>query len=212
LHYSLIASTFAIMFLAELHYSLIASTFAIMFLAELPDKSMISSIIMGSRLAPIRVFIGAAAAFLIQMIISVTVGGLVARAPRKPLDLVIGLLFLAGAGLIIKDMKTRAAEKEEALAKGTSKMGFVPQIFLAFVVTFAGEFGDLTQIVTANLAAKTADPISVGIGSFLGVITSTSLGIFFGSKVLSKVPIRGVQTASVVIMTSLGIYTIASIF
>ncbi len=183
-----------------------------MFLAELPDKSMISSIIMGSRLAPIRVFIGAAAAFLIQMIISVTVGGLVARAPRKPLDLVIGLLFLAGAGLIIKDMKTRAAEKEEALAKGTSKMGFVPQIFLAFVVTFAGEFGDLTQIVTANLAAKTADPISVGIGSFLGVITSTSLGIFFGSKVLSKVPIRGVQTASVVIMTSLGIYTIASIF
>ncbi len=195
-----------------MHYSLIASTFAIMFLAELPDKSMISSIIMGSRLAPIRVFIGAAAAFLIQMIISVTVGGLVARAPRKPLDLVIGLLFLAGAGLIIKDMKTRAAEKEEALAKGTSKMGFVPQIFLAFVVTFAGEFGDLTQIVTANLAAKTADPISVGIGSFLGVITSTSLGIFFGSKVLSKVPIRGVQTASVVIMTSLGIYTIASIF
>ncbi len=195
-----------------MHYSLIASTFAIMFLAELPDKSMISSIIMGSRLDPIRVFIGAAAAFLIQMIISVTVGGLVARAPRKPLDLVIGLLFLAGAGLIIKDMKTRAAEKEEALAKGTSKMGFVPQIFLAFVVTFAGEFGDLTQIVTANLAAKTADPISVGIGSFLGVITSTSLGIFFGSKVLSKVPIRGVQTASVVIMTSLGIYTIASIF
>ncbi|MDA8270505.1 MAG: TMEM165/GDT1 family protein [Actinomycetota bacterium] len=195
-----------------MHYSLIASTFAIMFLAELPDKSMISSIIMGSRLAPIRVFIGAAAAFLIQMIISVTVGGLVARAPRKPLDLVIGLLFLAGAGLIIKDMKTRAAEKEEALAKGTSKVGFVPQIFLAFVVTFAGEFGDLTQIVTANLAAKTADPISVGIGSFLGVITSTSLGIFFGSKVLSKVPIRGVQTASVVIMTSLGIYTIASIF
>ena len=194
-----------------MHYSLIASTFVIMFLAELPDKSMISSIIMGSRLAPTRVFIGAATAFLIQVIISVTVGGLVARAPRRPLDLFIGLLFLAGAGLIIKDMTTRATEKEQALAKGASKEGLVPQVLLAFAVTFVGEFGDLTQIATANIAAKTAAPIPVGIGSFLGIVTSTSLGVFFGSKALSKVSIRVVQAASVLIMASLGFLTIASV-
>ena len=165
---------------------------------------------MGSRLAPTRVFIGAATAFLIQVIISVTVGGLVARTPRRPLDLVIGLLFLAGAGLIIKDMTTRATEKEQALAKGASKEGLVPQVLLAFAVTFVGEFGDLTQIATANIAAKTAAPIPVGIGSFLGIVTSTSLGVFFGSKALSKVSIKVAQTASVLIMASLGFLTIVS--
>lgn len=195
-----------------MHYSLVASTFVIMFLAELPDKSMISSIIMGSRLAPTRVFIGAATAFLIQVIISVTIGGLVARAPRRPLDLVIGLLFLAGAGLVIKDMTTRATEKEQALAKGASQEDSVPQVLLAFAITFVGEFGDLTQIATANIAAKTAAPIPVGIGSFLGIMASTSLGIFFGSKALSKVPIKAVQTASVLILASLGIFTLASLF
>ena len=193
-----------------MHYSLIAATFGIIFLAELPDKTMISSVIMGSKLVPQRVFIGASLAFLLQVILAVTVGGLVARVPRRPLDLTVGFVFLIGAGLILREILKNTVQEEESLAKSASREGFLPQVLLAFGVTFIGEFGDLTQIATANLAAKTADPLSVGIGSYLGLLAITTLGIYFGSRVLSKVPIKAVQLLSILILTALGLFSITT--
>ena len=193
-----------------MHYSLIAATFGIIFLAELPDKTMISSVIMGSKLVPKRVFIGASVAFLLQVVLAVTVGGLVARVPRKPLDLTVGFVFLIGAGLTLREMLKGTAQEEESRAISSSREGFLPQVLLAFVVTFIGEFGDLTQIATANLAAKSADPLSVGIGSYLGLLAITTLGVYFGSRVLSKVPIKAVQLVSIAIMTALGLFSLVT--
>ncbi|NNN19514.1 MAG: TMEM165/GDT1 family protein [Acidimicrobiaceae bacterium] len=194
-----------------MHFSLIATTFVIILLAELPDKTMISSVIMGSKLVPQRVLLGASAAFAIQVIIAVSIGGLVSRIPRRPLGLAIGIIFLIGAALIVRDMISEEAEREETLAKRASKEGFRSQVFLAFGVIFLAEFGDITQIAIANLAAKTGDPLSVGVGSFLGLLTITTLGIYFGSKVLSKVPIKPVQIISTFIMAGLGLFSILSV-
>lgn len=171
---------------------------------------MISSVILGSKLSPIRVFIGASLAFLVQVIISVSVGGMVSKVPKRPLDLAIGVVFLIGAALIFRDVTRHTAEKEEALAKRQSREGLIPQTFLAFAITFVGEFGDLTQIATANLAAKTGDPLLVGVGAFLGLLASSGMGIFLGAQVLSKVPIKAVQLISILIMASLGVFTMAS--
>ena len=195
----------------NLHLALIASTFAIIFLAELPDKTMISSIIMGSKLAPWRVFLGASVAFLFQVIIAVSIGGLVSHIPREPLELGIGFGFLIGAGLIVKDMRSGEIDKEEALVREISNEHFWSQVLVAFGVIFIAEFGDITQIATANLAAKTADPVSVGIGSLLGLWSVTGLGIYFGSTVLSKVPLKPVQIASALIMTGLGAFSILNV-
>jgi len=194
-----------------LHLALIASTFAIIFLAELPDKTMISSIIMGSKLAPWRVFLGASVAFLFQVVIAVSIGGLVSHIPREPLELGIGFGFLIGAGLIVKDMRSGEIDKEEALVREISNEHFWSQVLVAFGVIFIAEFGDITQIATANLAAKTADPVSVGIGSLLGLWSVTGLGIYFGSTVLSKVPLKPVQIASALIMTGLGAFSILNV-
>ena len=188
-----------------MQYSLIASTFAIIFIAELPDKSMVSSVILGSKMVPIRVFMGASVAFLVQVIIAVAVGGFVSKVPKRPLDLVAGLLFLIGAWLIFRDMKSKTAIKEDTIAKRSSREGLLSQVLLSFAITFLGEFGDITQIATANLAAKTADPISVGIGALLGLLSSTGIGIFLGGGLLAKIPVRGVQKVGILIMACLGV-------
>jgi putative Ca2+/H+ antiporter (TMEM165/GDT1 family) len=46
-----------------------------------------------------------------------------------------------------------------------------------FVVLFIAEFGDLTQLATANLAARDHDPVAVGVGAVLGLWAVGALAI-----------------------------------
>lgn len=188
-----------------MHLDIVASTFVIIFLAELPDKTMLSSIVMGSKMNPTYVFFGASTAFLLQVGIAVAVGGLVAEVPKRPLDIAVGVVFFIGAYLILREMVNGEIEDEEEIASRRSGQGFWPQVTLAFGITFIAEFGDLTQIATANLAAKTSDPFAVGIGAFLGLLVVTALAVSVGSKMISKIPIKPVQIASIIIMSLLGL-------
>lgn len=197
-------------FRISVHSSTVLSSFAIIFVAELPDKTMISSVIMGSKMIPVRVFIGASAAFFLQVILAVTVGAAVSGVPRRPLEVGVGLVFLLGAILIVREIYAHETETEESRASAAARRGFLAQVLLAFGITFIGEFGDLTQIAAANLAAKTGDPLSVGVGSFAGLIAVTSIGIFFGAKVVSKVPIKMVQVVGSLLMAILGVASLIS--
>lgn len=193
-----------------LNISLIVSTFVIIFLAEMPDKTMFSSIILGSKMTPKWVFLGASLAFLAQVIISVAVGGLVSKLPKQPLNIAVGVVFLIGALLIVREIVSNETKEEEDLAKKSAQLAPFKQALVAFSVTFIAEFGDLTQIATANLAAKSGNPLSVGIGAYLGLLAITALAVYFGSTLLSKVPLKPVQFASIAIMGGLGIFTLVN--
>ena len=51
------------------------ATFPIIFLGELPDKTMFASLVLSTRGRPFIVWVGAAAAFAVHVVIAVTVGG-----------------------------------------------------------------------------------------------------------------------------------------
>ncbi|WP_308204648.1 TMEM165/GDT1 family protein [Frankia sp. R82] len=59
----------------------------------------------------------------------------------------------------------------------------------AFGVVFLAELGDLTQITTANLAARFDSPVSVWLGALLGLWTVAALGIAGGRGLLRILPI-----------------------
>ena len=59
----------------------------------------------------------------------------------------------------------------------------------AFVVIFVAEWGDLTQILTANLAAHYHDALSVGVGALLALWTVAGLAVVSGQSVLRVVNI-----------------------
>ena len=63
--------------------------------------------------------------------------------------------------------------------------GFGKVAGTAFGVIMVAEFGDLTQIMTANLAARYDDPLSVGLGAVLALWAVAGLGIV-GGKALMK--------------------------
>ena len=64
--------------------AIVVAVFALIFVAELPDKTMIATLIMGSRYRPVLVWVGAAAAFAVHVTVAVLLGRLLA-APPPPL-------------------------------------------------------------------------------------------------------------------------------
>ncbi len=72
---------------------IILTVFALVFVAELPDKTMIATLIMGSRYRPVLVWLGASLAFFIHAVIAVAVGQLLQLLPHRWIEAVTALLF-----------------------------------------------------------------------------------------------------------------------
>ena len=177
---------------------IILTVFVLVFLAELPDKTALASLVLGTRYRPIYVFTGAASAFVVHVCLAIAAGSLLTLLPHRVLEGVVAALFLMGAILMLRG---RHEEEEEDL---DIKEGTEPTFFrvssTAFLVILVAEFGDLTQILTANLAAKYHDPISVGIGAVLGLWAVAGLAIVGGRGLLRVVPLTVITRIAAVIM------------
>ena len=134
------------------------TTFGVVFLAELPDKTAIASLILGTKYRPSWVFTGVAIAFLLHVALAVAAGSLLSLIPHRPLQAIVAVLFLAGAFLMLRSHGREEGEEEAEEAPDLGEnAGFAKVAWVSFGVIMVAEFGDLTQIVTANLAAKYGD-------------------------------------------------------
>jgi putative Ca2+/H+ antiporter (TMEM165/GDT1 family) len=173
-----------------------AAVFPLIFLAELPDKTMFASLVLASRGRPRAVWVGAAAAFLVHVAIATTVGAaLFAVLPPRAVDAVVAALFLAGA--LYAYLETRRDEsalidREVATRRRT--------VVTAFVVIFLAEWGDLTQILTANLAAHYHSALSVGVGALLALWLVAALAVASGQTLLRIFPTVIVRRVTVVVL------------
>lgn len=185
-----------------------AIAFGVVFLAELPDKSMIASLVLGSRYRPLYVWIGAASAFAVHVVIAVAAGGVLSLLPHRLVQGIVSALFLIGAAILL--FRTESAEEEAgAESAETAPEVVVPTMLrvvsLSFVVIFIGEWGDITQIATANLTAKYHDPLGVGVGAVLGLWSVVAVGVIAGSKLVERVPLALVRRITGVILAALGV-------
>lgn len=186
----------------------ILTVFGIVFLAELPDKTALASLVLGTRYRPLHVFVGTAAAFLVHVALAIAAGSLLTLLPGRVLHAVVGALFLMGAILLVRGRHEQ--EEEDLQLRGDKPATFRRVAVMSFVVILVAEFGDLTQIVTANLAAKYHDPISVGIGATLGLWAVAGLAIVGGRGLLKVVPITLVTRVAAAIMGVLAAISIVA--
>jgi Ca2+/H+ antiporter, TMEM165/GDT1 family len=192
-----------------------AIAFGVVFPAELPDKSMIASLVLGTRYRPLYVWVGAAAAFAVHVVIAVAAGGALALLPHRLVQAIVAVLFFAGAALLLFGNEGReeaAGVDESGNEVETAATTFRRVAALSFAVIFVGEWGDITQIATANLAAKYHDPIGVGVGAVLGLWTVAAIGVVAGSKLVERVPLALVRRITGLILAALGVVsTVAAI-
>ena len=181
--------------------------FVLTFLGELPDKSLFASLVLGTRYRPLYVWVGAAAAFTVHAGIAVTAGRLLALLPRHLVDGVVATLFLAGAVyLLVSSFRQRQPEDLDAARQGGPPATFARVAGTSFAVVFLAEWGDITQLTAANLAAK-YDPLSVFVGVTLGLWAVAALAVTVGAKSLNFIPMAWVQRITAVILLVLGGYT-----
>jgi putative Ca2+/H+ antiporter (TMEM165/GDT1 family) len=164
------------------------AVFPLIFFAELPDKTMFASLVLASRGRPLAVWVGTAAAFLVHVLIAVSVGaGLFRLLPDRAVDLVVAVLFGVGAALAfaVKEEDERQAA-EEIVAETHTRLHRVA--LTAFVVVFLAEWGDLTQVLTANLAARYHSPASVAVGAVCALWAVGGIAVVSGQGLLRVMP------------------------
>jgi len=185
----------------------IGAAFALTLLAELPDKSMFASLVLGTRYRPSWVWAGAAAAFAVHMAIAVTAGRLLTLLPHRTVDAVVAGLFLAGSAYLWgASLRPARRQGADAARQGGPHPSFLRVTAGSFGVVFLAEWGDITQLTTANLAAR-YDPLLVFAGATLGLWTVAGLAVSLGAKSLDLIPASWVQRITATIMLGLGIYT-----
>jgi putative Ca2+/H+ antiporter (TMEM165/GDT1 family) len=151
------------------------SVFGVVFVAELPDKTALAALVLATRGRPFAVFVGSALALTIQSVVAVGAGQLLALLPERPVHVGAGALFLVSAALMLR----RDPDSDED-APAAPRAGFVRSAWAAFVVIFVAEWGDLTQLATAALAARFRAPLAVFGGATAALWAVTGIAVFVG--------------------------------
>ncbi len=191
-----------------------AATGALVIPAELPDKTFISCIVLSSRHKALPVWIGGAVALTLQALIAVVAGRLLALLPHRTVQIVVAVLFMAGAAYLFFVPEKSEEAKGERLGTPKESAKLTPDWRVAlttFTIVALAEFGDVTQVLVANLTARYRDPVGVFVGATVGFWIVSGLGVAFGKTITRVVPLGVVRRISGVALLGLGVYTIVSI-
>ncbi|MEV4787599.1 TMEM165/GDT1 family protein [Streptomyces tuirus] len=180
-----------------------AVVFGVVFLAELPDKTALAGLVLGTRYRASYVFAGVAAAFALHVALAVAAGSVLTLLPQQIVQALTGVLFLGGAAVLL----LKKGEDEEEIRKPENQ-SFWKVSGAGFMLILVAEFGDLTQIMTANLAARYDDPLSVGLGAVLALWAVAGLGIVGGKALMKKVPLRLITQIAALVMLGLGLWSL----
>ncbi|MFJ9595961.1 TMEM165/GDT1 family protein [Streptomyces virginiae] len=184
-------------------FSITAIAFGVVFLAELPDKTALAGLMLGTRYRASYVFAGVAAAFAVHVALAIAAGSVLTLLPHRLVQAVVGILFLLGAAMLLLKKDDGGEE-----VKPPADQSFWKVSGAGFMLILVAEFGDLTQIMTANLAARYDDPVSVGIGAVLALWAVAGIGILGGRTLMKYVPLRLITKVAAAVMAALAVFSL----
>ena len=170
------------------------SAYGAVFLLELPDKTTALTLVLSSRFRGKAVLFGASLAFASQAVIAVALGSAITLLPERVVAAAIAVLFGVGAFLLWRE--SRESDSDEADGAGPAKRDAVPFLraaMISFGTLFLTEWGDASQVTAIGVAARYANPLAVGIGTFLALMSVTVLALLVGRKLRTKVPAHMIQ-------------------
>ncbi len=188
-----------------MHPSIALAVFPLIFLGELPDKTMFASLALSARGRAFAVWVGASVAFAAHVALAVTVGAvLVHLVPHRVLQVVVAVAFIGGA---VYAYRSRAMEEDAELRVPVSALRTV---LLSAAVVAVAEWGDLTQVLTIDLAARYHSPVSVGVGALAALVVVAGLAVVAGRTLLRRVPVRALRVVMAAVLLALGTYSLVA--
>ena len=187
-----------------------ATVFTVIFLLELPDKTALAALLLATRHRPLPIFLGTAAAFVIQSAVAVVAGSIFALLPREPVRIGAGILFLVMAALLVRQNLKKTEVQEEREVEREEQRHRRPFV-TAFIVVFVAEWGDLTQLATAALQARYREPVVVFVAATLALWAVSAIAVGLGNRLGAWIPERTLQFAAAGVMVLVAIALITGL-
>lgn len=169
-------------------------TFGAIFVVELPDKTFLATLVLATKYRPLLVWLGVGLAFTVQTGVAVGLGQAATLLPQDVVRGAAAVLFVAGAVLLLREGRRHARasaedEGEQYAATATPADGW-RAVLASFLVLFAAEWGDLSQLLTLSLVARYEAPFSVFVGALAALLTVSALAVVVGRSLLRVVALH----------------------
>ena len=158
----------------------VALAFGAIFVVELPDKTFLATLVLATKYRPVLVWIGVGLAFAVQTTVAVLLGHAVSFLPEDVVRAAAGLMFLAGAVVLFRQGRSHQAAEDEEIE--TKDVHGLRAVLASFLVLFAAEWGDLSQLLTISLVAKYEDPVAVFVGALGALLVVSGLAVVAGKQ------------------------------
>jgi putative Ca2+/H+ antiporter (TMEM165/GDT1 family) len=168
--------------------SVVLAAFVLILPVELPDKTLFATLVLATRFPALPVFVGVGLAFGLQVAIAVTAGSLLSLLPGALVSAVVAVMFLVGAVVLWRESR-KGGEDAAVTTEAREQTSFLRAAAVSFGVLFAAEWGDLSQLATAGLAARYAEPVSVFVGAWAALLVISGLAAFLGRKLADRLPV-----------------------
>jgi Ca2+/H+ antiporter, TMEM165/GDT1 family len=155
-------------------------TFLAIFVVELPDKTFLATLVLATKYRPILVWIGVSLAFAVQTVVAVLLGHAVSFLPDDVVHAAAGIMFLAGAVILIRE--GRSHQQAVGEEPDTKDVHGLRAVLASFLVLFAAEWGDLSQLLTISLVAKYQEPAAVFVGALSALLVVSGLAVVAGRQ------------------------------
>ncbi|TMH55407.1 MAG: TMEM165/GDT1 family protein [Betaproteobacteria bacterium] len=166
-------------------------------LAEIGDKTQLLALVLAARYRrPVPVILGILVATLANHALAAWLGaGVAAALGPAALRWILGFSFLAMAAW------TLVPDKPEKERLQSARLGAFAATLFAF---FLLEMGDKTQIATVALAARYASIAAVVAGTTFGMMLADVPAVYFGERVLRRVPAKTMHRVAAASFALLG--------
>ncbi len=173
------------------HVSFLAAAltaFVLIVPVELPDKTFVATLLLTTRYRPLPVYLGVISAFFIQCAVAVGAGRLLTLLPSTYIQWFVAAMFAVFAVILFRHARrAQAIEASDEQPVTAEPASWARAFGASFVVLFAAEWGDLSQLLTAGLVAKDYNPIGVFLGSWLGLCAVSGAAVLLGQVLLKRV-------------------------
>jgi Ca2+/H+ antiporter, TMEM165/GDT1 family len=167
-------------------------------LAEIGDKTQLLSLVLAARFGrPWPILAGILVATLANHALAAFAGAWITTLLEPDtLKVILGISFLLmAAWMLVPD---QLDEDEQPRAP---RLGIFASTTAVF---FIAEMGDKTQVATVMLAAQYAEYAAVVAGTTLGMMVANAPVVWFGERVMRRLPVKRVHQVAALVFVALG--------
>jgi putative Ca2+/H+ antiporter (TMEM165/GDT1 family) len=168
-------------------------------LAEMGDKTQLLAFLLATKFKkPVPIVLGILVATILNHGLAGALGTWVTTLlTPELLRWVLGISFL---GMAVWTLIPDKLDEDDQVLKTHSGV-----FFATLVAFFLAEMGDKTQIATVALAAHYNAPVSVVIGTTLGMMIADVPAVFLGNTFATKLPLKLIHSIAAALFALIGL-------